>query len=121
MITDQSLMKIALIMVIVGIILLFLITIFIGTKEMTIGNVDERAIGQIIEIKGTVNSYFTKDGHVFMNINDGDEIQVVIFEKDAKVIPIAYEIKNGDNLSLEGKVQLYKDELELVVSSLKRI
>jgi DNA/RNA endonuclease YhcR with UshA esterase domain len=122
MLSDKTLMYIALVLFIVGIAGLFLVTQFIGPKEIGTGKIGNSEIGQNVVIKGTIASYFEKDGHVFMDVDDGSgKIKVVMFENAARNQPYVYNIEKGDMISVEGKIELYENELEIVANSIKTI
>lgn len=121
MISDKSLIHIAFALAIIGIIGLFIVTQFIGPAEMKIGKITASEAGQIAKIRGVVDSYYTKDGNVFLDVNDSSTIAVIMFQSVAKNNPAVYSIQKGDNVTIEGKIQLYKNELEIVANSVKRI
>lgn len=120
MITDKNLMYIALVLVIIGIIGLFVILQFIGPTEISTGVVTNNEIGENVAVNGIVKSYSEKDGHVFMDIDDGSgAIKVVMFENTAKNNLIVYSIGENDHVIIEGKVELYKNKLEIAANSVK--
>jgi len=119
MITDKRIMHISLVLVIIGIIGLFIILQFIGPMEISTGMVTSNEIGENVAVGGVVESYFEKDGHVFMDIDDGSGvIKVIMFENTAKSYPIVYSITENDRVFVDGKVELYRNELELVANSI---
>jgi len=120
MISDRTLTRVALVLAIIGIAGLFLVTLFIGPKEIKIGSITDAEIGMDVTVKGVVDSYYEKDGHVFIDLNDTTgTIKAVVFENTAKGMPTVYNIEQGDMISIEGKVQLYKNELEIVATAVK--
>jgi aspartyl/asparaginyl-tRNA synthetase len=119
---DKTIMKVCFVMVIIGIIGLFIVTNFSTTPQVRINSIDETKTGQIVSISGIVSSYYTSEGHVFMNVNDSTgTIKVVMFQKDAENNPWVYDIRKDDKVTINGKIQLYKGELEIVASSVKVI
>jgi len=114
----MEIVKIALVVAVIGIIALFFLTQY---KNEAISKVEDLKIGQVERIEGMVNSvYVSKDRHVFLNIADNTgEIDVVAF-KSAN-IDIAYDLENGDQISVLGKVEEYKGKLEIIAKEISKI
>ncbi|MEM7819527.1 MAG: OB-fold nucleic acid binding domain-containing protein [Candidatus Aenigmatarchaeota archaeon] len=122
MISDNSLIKISLTITLIGLIALFLIVHFIGPKEIEIGKINKDMIGQIVLLRANVESYFSNDGHIFIDAKDSTgTIKVVMFENEAKNNPLVYYIEKNNTIEIRGKIQLYKNELEIVATSIKII
>jgi exonuclease VII large subunit len=114
----MDILKISIVIAVAGIIALFFLTQY--NKEI-ITKIEDLRIGQVERVEGMVNSvYVSKDNHVFLNIADNTgEIDVVAF-KSAN-IDVAYELENGDQISVLGKVDEYKSELEIIAKEISKI
>jgi aspartyl/asparaginyl-tRNA synthetase len=112
---DKKIMKFCAILVVIGIIGLFIVTTFSAPTAISISSIDENSVGQIVSISGTVTSYYTSDGHVFMDIDDTTGvIKVVMFEEESENNPWVYDVRKDDEIIVNGKIQLYKGELEII-------
>jgi len=113
----MEIVKICLVIAVIGIIALFFLTQY---KNETLSKVEDLKVGQIEKIEGMVNSaYVSKDSHVFLKVADNTgEIDVVAF-KSAN-IDLAYELEDGDHVSVLGKVEEYKGSLEIIAKEISR-
>lgn len=119
---DKTIRKICLILVIIGIVGMFIATTFIAPEAVKISGIGENNTGQIVSVSGIVSSYYTSQGHVFFEINDSTgAMKVIMFQKEAEGNPLVYDIGNGDKIAVNGKVQFYQNELEIVASVVKVI
>lgn len=115
---DKKIMKFCAILVVIGIIGLFVITTFSTPTSLAISSIDENSVGQIVSISGIVTSYYTSNGHVFMDVDDTTgSIKVVMFEDDAENNPWTYDVRKDDEIIINGKIQLYEGELEIIANS----
>jgi len=119
MITDKQLMKVCIVIAIVGFAFLFVVLQFITPESIKIKDINEKMIGRIATINGTVNSFSEKDGNIFIKLGDDTgNITVVMFQSDAKNFNFG-NLKKSGRVSVTGKVSLYKSELEVVAISIK--
>lgn len=102
-----------------GLVFLFLITISIEPMQAKISEVSSDLVGRDIVVKGKIDSYFTKEGNVFITLEEGAKIKVVMFSREAQKQPWVYDLQKGDSVFVEGRVQLYKNELEIVANTIK--
>jgi exonuclease VII large subunit len=114
----MDILRISIVIAAVGIIALFFITQY---KNEKVSKIADLKVGQIERIEGMVNSVYTsKDRHVFLKVSDSSgDIDVVAF-KSAN-IDLAYELENGDQVTVLGKVEEYKGKNEIVASSMERV
>ena len=118
MITDKNLGYLCFILVIIGIAGIVIILQFTGPRNMGTGLIYENNVGENVLVSGVIKSYSESQGHVFMDIDDGTgEIKVVIFENTAKNQAHVYGLGVGGKVIVEGKVQIYKNELEIIADS----
>ena len=122
MFSDRTLVRLCWVVGGVGIVGLFVVTQLIGPVNTSIKNINEASLGKTVSTYGKVDSFFTKDGHVFLTLTDeGAKIKVVVFENQAKKMPFAYNIRNGDIIKVVGKVDKYKGELEIIGERVEQI
>lgn len=112
-------MLLSLAMAVAGLVALFIITLSIEPREITVSEISSELSGQVVVASGTISSYFSKEGNVFITLEDGASIKVVMFSRDAQKQPWVYDLRKGDSISVQGRVQLYKNELEIVAESVK--
>ena len=113
----MDILKISIAIAIIGIIALFFITQY--NTENT-AEISDLKIGQIERITGMVTSvYNSKDANVFLKVADNTgEISVVVFK--GSNIDEAYELEVGDQISVLGRVEEYKKQLEIIAKEIKR-
>ncbi|GEM_PF-542769 len=122
MITDEQIRRIALAMAIIGIAGIAVIGQYTGPEKLKANAVTDDKIGRLAEISGTVASYFSKDGHVFIDLKDETgTLQVIMFERTARDQKDVYGLKNGDNVTATGKILLYKSEIEMQADKIEII
>ena len=116
MISDRQLMRLSLIIAIVGVAALFLLTVFIEPRQTDIADINESMIGQNIMVNCIVESVYVNNA-VFLVVSDGEKITAVALDRFAK--EKAMQLKAGDKVIVRGKVELYKGELEILISDVK--
>ena len=114
----MDVLKISIAIAIVGLIALFFIT-QIQKEDLT--PIKDPKLGQIERIEGMVNSvYVSKDYHVFIKVADNTgEVDVVAFKSSN--IDAAYYLEEGHQVSVLGKVEEYKGEMEIIAKEIRRI
>ena len=117
MITDQKLQKISLIVSIIGILMIFFVSMFASRQYTSIKNITEDMTGQNVNVNGTIISYSLNNGNIFIELGDGTgNITVVMFERTAR--GHSYNLKTDDNVTVEGQVNIYKNQPEIVANSI---
>ena len=122
-ITDDKLLKIALITSLIGIIGLIIFTPTIEVKEIAIKDINRGMIDEEVKITGLITDVAQSSSKTsyFLNINDGEaQISLIIFENQVAEI-------QGKNLDIEdfknrrvqvvGTITEYNSDLELILSS----
>ena len=121
MISDKNLKVLSFCISLVGIIIIYIVSVLTGQIFVEIGTVTESDIGKYVAINGTITSLSTNNGNVFIEINDNTgNITAVIFERTARTVDI-YNFKEGDTVFVEGQINIYKGELEIVANSIKLV
>lgn len=122
-ITDEKLLRIALITSLIGIIGLIIFTPTIEVKEVEIKDINRGMIDEEVKIKGVIQeiSQSSSKSSYFLTINDGSgQIPLIIFESQASEI----QSRNLDvndfkdkKVEVSGKITEYNSQLELILSS----
>ena len=122
-ITDDKLLKIALITSLIGLIGLIIFTPSIEVKKVEIQDINRGMIDEEISIEGVVSdvkSSASKSSY-FLTVNDGtDQMSLIIFESQLAQLEdngIDIESYKGKKVNVVGTVTQYNSQLELILSS----
>ncbi len=121
-ITDDKLLKIALITSLIGIIGLIIFTPTIEVKEVKIKDINRGMIDEEVKIHGVITdiSQSSSKTSYFLTINDGEaQILLIIFEKQvADIQSKNMEIEDFKNRKVEvvGTITEYNSKMELILS-----
>lgn len=122
-ITDDKLLKIALITSLIGLIGLIAFTPTIEVKEVNIKDINRGMIDEEVSIDGVITDVAQSSSKTsyFLTINDGEaQIQLIIFESQAAELQSKnLDIEDFKNRKVQvvGTVTQYNSELELILSS----
>ena len=122
-ITDDKLLKIALITSLIGIIGLIIFTPTVEVKEVDIKDINRAMIDEEVRIEGVISDVAQSSSKTsyFLTINDGEaQIPLVIFERQAAEIGSKnLDIEDFENRKVQvvATVTQYNSELELILSS----
>ena len=122
-ITDDKLLKIALVTALIGIIGLIIFTPTVEVKKVDIKDITRAMIDEKVCIDGVITDIAESSSktNYFLTINDGEgQITLIIFEKQvAEIQTRNLEIENFKNRKVEvtGTITEYKSNLEMILSS----
>ena len=122
-ITDDKLLRIALVTSLIGLIGLIAFTPTIEVKEVDIKVINRGMIDEEVRITGVISDVAqSKSGtSYFLTINDGEaKIQLIIFESQvAEIQSRNLDIENFKNRKVQvtGKITQYNSEMEIILSS----
>lgn len=122
-ITDDKLLKIALITSLIGIVGLIAFTPTIEVKEVEIKDINRGMIDEEVKLDGVITDVAQSSSKTsyFLTINDGEaQIQLIIFEKQVAEMQsrnLDIEDFKNHNVEVVGTITQYKSELELILSS----
>ena len=122
-ITDEKLLRIALVTSLIGIIGLIIFTPSIEVKKVDIKDITRSMIDEKVCIDGVITDIAESSSktNYFLTINDGEsQIQLIIFEKQAAEIQsrnLDIEDFKGRKVEVAGTITEYKSDLELILSS----
>ncbi|HLD18440.1 MAG TPA: OB-fold nucleic acid binding domain-containing protein [Candidatus Nanoarchaeia archaeon] len=111
---ENTLLKIALICSLIGLILLYFISIKIEVKDYKPNLVNEN-IGDDVKFEGIVTKISGKGSVVFVEVSQQNHIAVVLFTDDD------INLKNGDNVEVIGEVQEYNGKNEIIAQKIRVI
>ena len=119
-ITDEKLLRIALITALIGIIGLILFTPSIEVKKVDIKDITRSMIDEKVSIQGVITDIAQSSSktNYFLTISDGKaKITLIIFEKQVSEITSRnLDIEDFENNKVEvvGTITEYKNDLELI-------
>lgn len=122
-ITDDKLLRIALITSLIGIIGLLIFTPTIEVKKVKIEDIDRGMIDEEVCIDCVITDISTSStkSSYFLTVNDGTgQMSLIIFERQAAEIQSNnFDINDFKDKKVEvtGKITEYNSELELILSS----
>ena len=122
-ITDDKLLKIALVTSLIGLIGLIAFTPTIEVKEVEIKDINRGMIDEEVSLDGVITdvSQSKSKTSYFLTINDGEaQIQLIIFESQVAEMQsrnLDIDDFKGHKVQVVGKITQYNSELELILSS----
>ena len=96
---ENTLLKIALICSLFGLILLYFISTKIEIKDYKPAKLNEN-VGEDVRLIGTVTKISDRGDVVFIEVNQQNPVTVVLFSDDDNL-----RLNNGDNVEVFGEVQ----------------
>ena len=112
---ETTLLKIALICSLVGLVALYFISTKIEIRDYK-PNLLNKNIGDDVNLKGTITKITDKGNVVFIEVNQQNPVNVVLFTEDSNL-----KLKNGDNVEIVGKVQEYNNKNEIIAQKVRII
>ncbi|MDI6721467.1 MAG: hypothetical protein QMD85_03690 [Candidatus Aenigmarchaeota archaeon] len=109
---DRELKILSLLLTAAGIAGLAAISIQNEYTPVRVYEINENMIGKRVVVNGTIYDISLKDKNVFMTIEDIGFIKAVAFH------PVNISLKKGMNITVYGKVNVYKNELEIIEEKL---
>lgn len=122
-ITDDKLLKIALVTSLIGIIGLIIFTPTIEVKEVDIKDINRGMIDEEVKVTGVITDVAQSSSKTsyFLTVNDGEsQISLIIFESQVTDIQSRHmDIDDFKNRKVEvvGTITEYNSDLELILSS----
>ena len=110
---ENTLLKIALICSLVGLVVLYFISTRIDVKDYK-PNALNKNIGQDVKLKGNVAKITDKGNVVFIEVSQQNPVTIVLFTDDDNL-----KLNNGDNIEVIGKVQEYNGKNEIIAQKIR--
>ena len=112
---ENTLLKIALICSLMGLIILYFISAKIEIKDYKPNLVNEN-IGDDVRLEGIVTKISDKGSVVFVEVSQQSPVTVVLFTDEDNV-----NLKNGDEVEVIGEVQEYNGKNEIIAQKVRVI
>ena len=113
---DETLFRLALIVSMTGILLLFIISDTIKINKYNIKELTKDEIEKTVIIRGEITRITETPGLIILNLQDSTgEITGIMFKDETVNISI------GSNVEVQGKVREYKKRLEIEVEQLRNV
>ena len=114
---EKTLLKIALITSLSGLLILYLISSNIELKEKNIEKITIENIDEFVKLKGIVKRITDTEKVTIMEITQPQEITVVLF-KDKNTTT---KIQKNNEIEIFGKVDEYEGKLEIIADRVRVI
>ena len=114
---EKTLLKVALIVSLLGLLILYLISDNLEIKEKNIEKITIDNKDEFVKIKGTVSNIVDTEKVTIMEILQPQEITVVFFKNEDKTI----NIQQGNEVEVIGKVDEYEGNLEIIADRIRVI
>jgi DNA/RNA endonuclease YhcR with UshA esterase domain len=116
MISDEVLLKIAVVVFLVGFSMLFFLTQQESGNVLSINQINENMIGEKVAVYGIAEDLQLGDNLMMVLIGENNtKTKVVMFDTQG------INFKEGDTVVVRGEVSIYKGELEIVATKISRI
>lgn len=110
---EKNIKMLCLSLVIIGIIIILIANKVATFKEIEVGGVNEKMVGEYVKICGIIEKKFTNEKGAFLNINNKTSIDAVFFQDYVKAFDVG-SFKEGDKICVEGRVEIYDNNLEII-------
>lgn len=113
---EKTLLKIALASSIVGIFLLLLILELSEVQSYQIANITNSQIDKTVKVTGKITKIKETPGLLILDIKDNTGVITAIAFKNKAV-----ELEKNSIIEMTGKVQKYKDKLEIIANQINYV
>jgi len=103
--------RLALGLAVLGIVILFIISYSYEAREVTISEISEEIKGERVIVCGRIDSSYIAKNVLIFTINDGAKIKGIVFNPGREEYS---QIRKNSFVEIEGKVEIYENELEIV-------
>ena len=115
MISDEKLLKIAVVVFLVGFSALFFLSQPESGTVLSVSQISENMIGEKVSVYGVAENLQLRNNLMMDLIGNGTKIKVVMFDMQT------INFKHGDTVVVRGEVSIYKGELEIIATKISRI
>ena len=118
-ISERQMLKTSAIGTVVGLVLLYFISVSIEVEAIGIGKIDNGFVGKFVNITGTAEGVKKSDSGMFFNLVNGEKkIKVVLWNNILEQLELkgvdTKDITDGKKINLVGIVELYRGSLEVI-------
>lgn len=110
-----GLYKLSVLMSVLGLSLMYASSLYIEPPKVDIGSIDSSWNGRPVTVEGEIQRYINASGNAFIDLGDTTgNIAVLKFED-------APELSKGERIAVEGNVELYRGEIEIIADKIEKI
>ena len=112
---EKTLLKIALITSLTGLLALYLISSSIDIKESNIEKITIDSKDEFVKLKGFVSQVVNSEKVSILEITQPQKIKIVLFKNNGKNLSIS----QGNEVEVFGKVQEYEGNMEIIAERIR--
>lgn|SRR3989338_684708 len=112
---ETTLLKIALICSLVGLVALYFISAKIEVKDYNPSGLNKN-VGDDVKLTGAITKISEKSNVIFIDVSQQNSVTVVLFTDDNGL-----NLKKGDNVEVTGKVQEYRGKNEIIADKITMV
>jgi len=117
MLREKQIATVAIICSMLGLAALFFLNTFIGPMPVNLQEIDHALIGETISTHGKVVWVLQRDNFLLFTLENGTKLKAIKFSPTILEKTI---VKPGTIVKVSGKVELYKNEIEIVAGEIVR-
>lgn len=117
MLREELVARIALGIAVLGLAVLFVSNFIYEARDVKISEITEESAGSKVIVCGRIGSSFLAKGVLIFTISDGSKIKGVVFNPGKEAFQL---IRKNSFARIEGKIQIYEGELEIVAESVEK-
>ena len=103
--------RLALSLAVLGIVILFIVSYSYEARDVKISEISEEIKGERVIVCGRIESSYIAKNVLIFTINDGAKIKGVVFNPGREEYSL---IRKNSFVEIEGKIEIYENELEIV-------
>ena len=111
---DKTLLRIALICSVFGIIALYFFVQNIDIAEIDIGKLEMESIGNTVNINGRISKITERDNFKIIDITKDETVSVFLFGDEE------IDVSKGEYISITGELEEYNGELEIIADKIEK-
>ncbi len=112
---EKSLLTIAFICSLIGLIVLYFVSGSIEIDDITIDKINDENIDEIVKVKGEIKRITQKEDFAIMEISQESLLTIAVFDSGN------LSLKNGDVIEVTGKVDEYNGKEEVIADEIKLV
>lgn len=111
---EKDIIKLSLVISVIGIMIIYGMALILEPPLVKIVDITKDMSGEQVKVCGEITSKYKSDkGTLFLKIKDIKELSVVFFKENAEGLN-AYDLESGEEICVEGNIEIYKNELEII-------
>ncbi|MFH1239992.1 MAG: OB-fold nucleic acid binding domain-containing protein [Candidatus Diapherotrites archaeon] len=111
MLREELVARLALSLAVLGIVVLFIVSYSYEAHSLKISEISEEIKGERVIVCGRIDSSYLATNVLIFTINDGAKIKGVVFNPGREEYSL---IRKNSFVEIEGKIEIYENELEIV-------